>query len=80
MGVGLPANVNSLSLVPVTLSMEASMEPWVIEKLRRERERTRPGLPVYIQPPLPGEMEPENRHREEETGVGAERGYCILEY
>lgn len=56
------------------------MEPWVIERLRQERERRREQdrVPLYIQPPIPP-FPPDEERDPSHDPPDSQRGYCIIE-
>jgi len=60
---------------------EVQMQPWIIERIEKERrEQERARLPLHIQRPPPEWVEEQERRREEEqSSEESNRGVWILE-
>ena len=58
------------------------MEPWLIERIRRQEEQESEGQGLPLQLPLPStQMNDEDARWGDEAGEDpSERGYCILEF
>lgn len=52
------------------------MEPWMIEKIKQQREKSSSGVPLhyYIEPPQNQRWDRENERKEEEP----KRGYVTI--
>ena len=54
------------------------MEPWMIERTRREQEVGQEMVPLYV-PPAPSELEGPRHQDNWQRDEQPTRGYCVIE-
>ncbi len=53
------------------------MQPWIAERIERERDEQREGqrVPLYIEPPAPSRPDEDCRHEHQDE----RRGWCVID-